>query len=394
MSARLTLVSPDGQSRLKWEYEKERTSYDDLLALGTADMDFRTPDVILNALSKVLERGHLGYPKVRDEFYRAIENHLEKTAGWTIDGRSSIGQNVGIYVSVWNIIDAVTEPGDKITFFTPVHSCFRRMVSINSRIPIECPLLNSNGRYSVDYDALEACLSSGAKVLWLCNPHNPIGWAWTEEELKRIAELCMKHDVLILSDDVYCDLVFPGTRYTPIASLSKEVSYRTMTLYSTSKTFNTMGLKHSFVVIENPDLFKKYEESLSKLDLEYGLNTMGMAATVAAYTECDDWLAVLHSEIERKFILVKSYLEVNLPGCIVTPSNSTYFGWVDMRALKMNPRMLAYAIDQEEHIIVTSGTDLGKGGTGFVRLNLATSDSNLEKALGRLKNFWNKHYSN
>lgn len=392
MTDKLKLVSGDGQSRLKWEYEKERTSYDDLVALGTADMDFRTPDGILNALSGVLERGHLGYPKVRDEFYGAIENHLKKTAGWTIDGRSSIGQNVGIYVSVWNIIDAVTEPGDRITYFTPVHSCFRRMIAINSRIPIECPLLNREGKYSIDYGALEACLSSGTKVLWLCNPHNPIGWAWTKDELSGIAELCMKYNVLILSDDVYSDLVFPGTQYTPIASLSKEISYRTMTLYSTSKAFNTMGLKHSFAVIENPDLFKKYNESLSKLDLEYGLNVMGMEATRAAYTLCDDWLEVLHAEIERKFRLVSSYITQNLPGCIVTSSNSTYFAWVDMRPLRINPKMLAYMIDQEEHIVVTNGADLGKGGAGFVRLNLATSDNNLEEALGRLKHFWNKHY--
>lgn len=387
----LRLASDKELSRLKWEYERERTGYEDLLAFGTADMDYASPVPILSALRSVIDRGHLGYPMVSDQFYSTIHDWLVRIASWNIDARCSVGQNLGIYLSAWNVLDALTRPGDKITILTPVHFCFKRMINLNGRVAIECPLLFDGEYYRINYGALEACFTSGSRILWLCNPHNPVGRVWTREELQRIAELCIQYDVYIMSDDVYCGLTFPEITYTPIASLSKEISYRTITFYSTSKCYNTTGLKHSFLVAENPELFKKYNESLERLDLEYGLSIMGMAAAIAAYSQCDDWLRALMEQIQKNHQFLKDYFAQNLPGAKVVPSEATYFAWVDMRALGIPPQQLSYLIEQEEHMVVENGAVLGKGGAGFIRVNLATSQENLCQGAERFRNFWKRH---
>lgn len=386
------VFAPDaGLSRLKWEYERERTGYDDLLAFGTADMDYASPAPILCALRSVIDRGHLGYPMVTDAFYSAVHDWLVRIASWDIDARCCVGQNVGIYMSAWNILETWTKPGDKITILTPVHFCFKRMINLNGRIAIECPLAFDGQQYQINYSALEACFASGSRMLWLCNPHNPVGRVWTRKELQKIAELCIRHDVYIMSDDVYCGLVFPGISYTPIASLSKEISYRTVTFYSTSKCYNTTGLKHSFLVTENPELFKKYNESLERLDLEYGLSIMGMAAAIAAYTQCDDWLRTLMEQIRENHQFMTDYFARNLPGARIVPSEATYFAWADMRALELHPQQLGYLIEQEEHMVVENGAVLGKGGAGFIRINLATSQENLRQGAERFQRFWQRH---
>ena len=389
----LVPISPSGLSRLKWEYEQEQTSYPDLLCFGTADMDYSSAEPILAALSNVVSKGHLGYTMVTDAFYQAIHDWLLRTASWDIVARCCVGQNEGIYMSAWNVLDTLTKPGDKITILTPVHFCFKQMINQNGRIAIECPLTLEADRYSINYHALESCFASGSNMIWLCNPHNPIGRVWKREELQKIGELCIKYNVLIMSDDVYCGLVFPGKEYTPIASLSKVISYRTVTLFSTSKSYNTTGLRHSFIVAENPEIFKAYGESVKRIGMGYGLNIMGMAATIAALNECDAWRQQLMQQIQKQYRCVKEYVAENLPGAAVTDSEATYFAWIDMRKLSIQPQQISYLLKQKEHMIVENGALLGKGGAGFIRLNLATSEENLHKGAERLKHFWEHHQS-
>lgn len=384
------IASPEGLYRLKWEWERERTGYSDLLSFGTADMDFRTPAPVLDALKAVLDRGHLGYPGARESFYEAIERHFG-SIGWHFDARSSVAQNVGIYMSALSAIESFTSPGDMITILTPVHFCFRRMIVLNGRIPIECPIIQGEDGHSIDLARLEACLKSGSRMIWLCNPHNPIGHAWSREELEKVAKLAIANDALIISDDVYSDLMFPGHRYTPIASLSKEIAYRTATFHSTSKAFNTTGLKHSFAVIENPELFRKYMDTLERQDLEYGLSIMGMAAVEAAYRECGQWLEELMAGIAERHSFISSYVSENIPQLKVLPSNAGYFAWIDMRALGMDPKSISYTLETEEHMILANGAELGKGGAGFSRMNLATSMDNIREGAERLRRFAERH---
>lgn len=386
------LAEPKGLARLKWEYEQERAGYPDLLGMGTADMDYQSPEPVLQAIRNVACRGHLGYPMIPDAYYEAIHDWLLKKAGWDIDAFQSVCHNSGIYISAWNILDVLTKPGDKIVILSPVHFCFKRMIDMNQRVTIECPLVQVDGRYTISREALEACLASGAKLLWICNPHNPVGRAWSREELEVMAELCLRYDVQILSDDVYCGLTFPGVPYTPMASLSKEISYRTVTLYSTSKTYNTTGLLHSYIVAENPETMKRYIESMDKLDLRYSVDIMGIYALMAAYRDCDGWLDQLRGQIQKNYQTAADYFARYIPDAPVAKANATYFLWVDMRKLGINPRQLAYILEQEEHIIAENGLKGGKGGGGFVRFNLATSEENLLEALRRVRHFWEKHH--
>ena len=387
----LKLVDHDNLSRLKWEYEVYRTDYKDMICMGTADMDFMSPDPILQAIHHVADRGHLGYPMIPDAYYEAIHDWLMRKTSWDIDTMQSVCHNQGIYISGWSILDVLTKPGDKIVILSPVHFGFKRMIDMNQRVTIECPLVQVDGHYTIDENALEACLASGAKLLWICNPHNPVGRAWSRAELQLIADLCVKYDVQILSDDVYCGLIFPGTEYVPIASLSKEVSYRTVTLYSTSKSYNTTGLLHSYIVTENPETMKRYIESMDRLDLRYSVDIMGIYALIAAYNECDEWLEKVQRQLQKNHQIVASYFANHIPDAPVAEANATYFAWIDMRKLGMNPRQLGYAIEQEEHIILENGLRGGKGGGGFVRLNVTTSEENILEAMERLNRFWKRH---
>jgi len=389
--SKVVLAGSSGLSRQKWECEEERTGFSDLICMGTADMDFKSPEAVLQALRQVLDRGHLGYPYITDRYYDAIHDWLLRTGSWEVDARNCVANNVGIYMAAWNALDVLTVPGDRIAVLTPVHFCFQKMISMNDRVVVECPLAQKNGNYVIDYQYLEACLKSNVKMLWLCNPHNPVGRAWTKEELEKIGTLCVENDVLIMSDDVYCGLLFPGVVYTPIASLSKEISSRTITLYSTSKCYNTTGLRHSFIVTENIETFMKYDESLTKCDLNYGVNIMGIEATIAAFNECDEWLSALMKQVEKNHELVAGYFTKNMPGAVVAPAEAAYFAWVDMRALGIDPQQLSYLIEQEEHMIVENGVGLGKGGSGFIRMNLATTEENLHEGVKRLKRFWERH---
>lgn len=385
------IVKGEGLLRLKWEAEWERAACPDLLCFGTADMDYRCPEPILAALRAVLDRGHLGYPMIPDAYYQAIHDWLWRTAAWKVDTRCCVLQNAGVYMAAWCALQILTEPGDAVTILTPVHGCFREMLNLNGRRAMECPLLLKDGFYQIDFPFLEACLASGSRVVWLCNPHNPVGRAWTREELARIGELCLRYQAYILSDDVYCGLIFPKTRYTPVASLSKEISYRTVTLYSISKTYNTAALRHAFLVAENPEFVKRYRERLTAMSLEYGQNLMGMEATIAALRECEPWRARLMEIIAENHRILTEAFAREAPECRVMKAEATYFAWIDLRSLDVRPQQLSHRIEQEARLVVENGYQLGKGGAGFIRFNLATSQERVMQGAKRLLTFCTAH---
>lgn len=385
------IVKNDGLLRLKWEEERERASCPELLCFGTADMDYRSPEPILAALRSVLECGHLGYPKIPDAYYEAIHDWLFSIAGWNVDTRCCVLQNSGVYVLAWGALQLLTKPGDAVVILTPVHSVFKELLTLNNRKTIECPLMLKNGFYEIDFSFLEGCLASGAKVLWLCNPHNPVGRAWTREELTKIADLCLRYQVNIMSDDVYCGLTYAGKQYTPIASLSQEISYRTITFYSTSKIYNTTALRHAFLVSENPEFTKRYSELLTSMGVSYGQNLMGLKATIAAFRECEPWRLRLMEQIASNHRFLTEAFEKNVPECKVIRAEATYFAWIDLRALNIRPPQLTYLLEQETQIVVENGFRLGKGGNGFIRFNLAASQEDLKEGIKRLIAFCKQH---
>ncbi len=377
-------LNRQGLSTMKWEAELARTNDPELLCSGTADMDFRSPEPILETIREIAGRGHLGYPYVTKEYYGAIENWLYRLCGWKIDASSCVENNVGIYTAVWCVLDALTKPGDEVIIQQPVHFCFNRMLVDNGRTPVVNPLHFDGERYTMDFEQLESCFTERTKLFWLCNPHNPVGRAWTREELEKIADICLKHNVPILSDDVYCEMLFPGKSYIPIAAVSPEAAQNTIICYSTSKAYNTTSVKHSFVVSENRELLDQYYRSLTKLDLEYGLNLIGMEVTKTAFNKCGDWVRELMEYIEGNYRVFDEILCTKTKTIRTVQPEATYFVWVDMRGLKLGEKPLSDVIEKEAHLLIGMGDKLGIGGDGFIRVNLGCTRDMVSQIANRL----------
>ncbi len=373
----------DKINSLKWNYEIQRTGDPDLLCFGTADMDIRAPQPVLDAIVEVARIGHLGYPMIRPSYYDAIIHWQERLSGWKLQ-REWIDDNVGIYTSCYGIMNALTDPGDEIIIQSPVHYPFAAMIQANGRAVLLNPLVVEDGRYRMDLKNLAQNLTSRTRMLWLCNPHNPVGRAWDADELMELGEICLKNNILIMSDDVYCGLLYPGKKYTPMAALSPQLAQCTLTLWSTSKIYNTTGVRHSLVVCPNPDLMKKYRTMLQKQNLNYGKNIFGLAATEAAFKECDEWVKHLMVDVEEHHALAKAILEEGIPGASVGSMDATYVAWVDIRCLDIAAEDMGNFFEKEARVIVEPGHKFGKAGEGYFRMNLGTSRQRLTEGLHRI----------
>lgn len=369
---------------MKWDAERQRAGNPDLLCFGTADMDFQSPYPVRRAVRQTADIGHFGYPLVDNAYYSAIEQWLTRIAGWKIDARKCVSNNVGIYTSIWCLIDALTDPGDEIIIQQPVHFCFEQMIRLNGRAAVVNPLICKNNRYEMDFEQLESCFTNKTKVFWLCNPHNPVGRAWTAEELKQLANICIRHGVRVISDDVYCGMTFGDKQYTPISMISPEISQNTVICYSTSKIYNTTGLKHSFIVSENPALVEAYNRSLSKLDLDYGQNMIGIAVTKAALNECDVWVRDLMRYIEANYTYVSEFVSEKMPDLSVAVSDATYFAWLDCTALEMTAEERKSFFEKDAQVLIGLGEGLGTGGAGHIRMNLGCRKAVLEEGMNRI----------
>ena len=376
-------LSNHGLSRAKWEMEIARTGDPGVLCFGTADMDFRSPPSVVDALAEVVARGHFGYPYKPDGYYSAIVDHYSRRAGWELQ-RGWLRSGVGIYASMHTLIDELTEPDDEIVFQTPVHHIFREIIEANGRIPVENPLAAVDGRYQMDLDALASQVGPRTRMLLLCNPHNPVGRAWTHNELELLNELCAERGIVVVADEVYYALLHEGTTFTPFASLSSAASKNTVTVTSASKSFNLTGLKHSLVIAENADLLDAYDRGQRKSNTYFGGSTMGIVATEAALRLGDEWVVELMSHIAANRAVLRHWFGTNAPEVTVFDADSTYFAWLDCRAWGLRDDQLVRWLEEEARIILTAGHALGTGGSGHVRWNLACSHVTLEQGLARL----------
>ncbi|MBK3745905.1 putative C-S lyase [Paraburkholderia aspalathi] len=370
-------------STAKWEFEINRTNDPSLLCFGTAEMDFKAAPPILEALQRVAKAGHFGYPYKRASYYDAITGYFQRHFGWHVN-KSWIASNVGIYPSMQPLIEELSSLGDEIIYQPPVHHIFPEVITASKRVPVANPLKKQNGRYEMDFDDLAAKVTDKTKMLLLCSPHNPIGRVWTRDELTRLNEFCVKRNIIVLTDEVYCGLVYGQVPFVPFAAVSHEASMNSVTLVSVSKSFNLTGLKHSLVITENPKFLESYMAGLKRSNLYFGGCVFGQAATEAAFRDCDEWTQSLVSYIESNFEFTKSFLMKNLPLVNVTEPEATYFAWLDFNAFRLSPKELRQFFEEDAHIAVTYGDALGKGGEGYIRLNLATPKSILEEGLQRL----------
>ena len=369
---------------MKWDAERQRAGNPDLLCFGTADMDFQSPYPVRRAVRQTADIGHFGYPLVDNAYYSAIEQWLTRIAGWKIDARKCVSNNVGIYTSIWCLIDALTDPGDEIIIQQPVHFCFEQMIRLNGRAAVVNPLICKNNRYEMDFEQLESCFTNKTKVFWLCNPHNPVGRAWTAAELEKLVDICERKHVIVVSDEIHADLMMDGHEHHALCAVSEKARKFVITQYAPSKTFNLAGLQTSYAVIPDAQLREAFlrQQTANRLG---AMNWFGAAALVTAYTKCDDYVTALCDYVSANMDYMVHFLKERLPELKMTKPEATYMVWVDFRGTGMSTEEIEKFILEKAHIATDMGSWFRDGGEGYLRFNLACPRSILEKALLQLE---------
>ncbi|MBE0661810.1 MAG: putative C-S lyase [Bacteroidales bacterium] len=356
----------------------------DLIPLWVADMDFKTPDFVVNAVKERASHEIYGYSIRPPSYEEAIINWFKRRHNWEIK-KQWMAFSPGVVPAMNMIVMGFTEPGDEIIVQPPVYFPFFSAVENNKRTLVHNQLKYTNRRYYFDLGDLESKITSRTKMLLLCNPHNPVGRAWTKDELNQLASICLKQNILILSDEIHADLAIPPYKHMVMASLSEEIANQTITTVAPSKTFNLAGMATSAVIISNPELKKKYDKILDQVHVGLG-NLFGNVATEAAYTHGDDWLDQMLEYVKDNCRFVIDYLETFLPQIKPIPLEATYLLWLDCRNLGFgSDEKLKEFMIQKAGLAMSEGASFGPGGEGFMRMNLACPRAVIVKALEQLR---------
>ncbi len=388
-----TPLDRTGMCTKKWEMEQISRQDSSLLCFGTAEMDFQTAPPIKRAFEEIVSRGHFGYPEKPESYYQAITDFFERHYDWKIE-RSWLNSHKGVYPSMQPLIRALSNSGDEVIYQTPVHHIFEELIRANDRVPLANPLIEVDGRYTMDFDGLAEMVTKRTKLLLLCNPHNPVGRVWDREELTRLQEFCLEHGIVVITDEVYFGLVHGDVDFIPAATISKEASMNTITLTSVSKSFNLTGTKHSLFIAENPAHQQIFQQGLVQANLNYGQCIFGLAATEVALRDCDDWRAALMDYIWGNYRVIEALFVNKLPLVKITQPEATYFAWIDLRSLGLSYDEIKNAVDNEARIALVYGEALGPGGEGHVRVNMATARSTLVEGMTRMADALKKHLKN
>ncbi|WP_374718067.1 MalY/PatB family protein [Neobacillus sp.] len=368
---------------VKWELTKVIFGEEDLWPMWVADMDFKPPKAVLDALKKRLDHGILGYTFVPNTTSQAIVEWLFKRHQWEVKP-SWLSYCGGVVQAISTAITSFTNEGDRIIIQSPVYTPFFDMVEKNNRKVVNSPLILEGNKYKMDFAGFESALKEGCKVFILCNPHNPGGRVWTKEELLKIGELCLKYNCLILSDEIHSDLVYKAYKHTPMASISDEISEKTVTFVAPSKTFNLAGLHSAVAIIKNPTLRKQFNQ-VQKRQGNFGLNIFGIVSMEAAYREGEAWLEELIDYLEENKNYAIVFLKKHLPKISCMEPEGTYLLWLDCRELGLSDEELRQLLLEKGKLALEPGPKYGPGGNGFVRMNIACPRDYLIEGLNRLK---------
>lgn len=384
------IINRTNTKAAKWDMLDTIFQSTDVIPMWVADMDFKAPKEVNDALIKRAEHGVYGYTIVDDALKNAIISWNEDRNDWTIKPEWLTFSN-GVVTSLHMAIQAFTEPKDNVLIQTPVYTPFYNVIKAHNRSVVKNPLKYKDGTYYIDFEDFEEKLKNGVKAFILCSPHNPIGRVWKKDELEEMARLCLKHDVLIISDEIHSDLVFPGQKHVPIASLSEEVSNQTITCMAPSKTFNIAGLDASFVVTSNDEIRKNLDNEYNKQGFHNSLNTMGNIAMEAAYTHGAEWLDELTHLLESHYQYVADNLRKHAPELKVIKPEGTYLLWIDCSALDLDAKELQEFFVKEAKVGLNAGVDYGEEAEQFMRMNIGCPRSVLEEAVKRMIDAVNNH---
>lgn len=365
----------------KWDSAPEG-----VLPMWVADMDFRTAPAIIDALQKRVAHGIFGYTRVPDAYYDAVTSWFSRRHGWNID-REWIIYTSGVVPAVSAVIKALTVPGDKVIVQTPVYNCFFSSIRNNGCEIVSNPLRRAADTYEMDFDALERCAADPrAKVMLLCNPHNPAGRVWTPDELTRLGNICLRNGVTVVADEIHCELVYQGFKYTPFASLSDAFLHRSVTCVSPSKAFNIAGLQIANIVAFDNDLRSRIDKAIN-INEVCDVNPFGVAATIAAYNEGEEWLNQLVDYLHGNYEAMAEFCRRELPEFPITRLEGTYLVWMDCSSLGMPSDALEHALLDDARLWLNAGTMYGAEGEGYMRWNIACPRSVMLDGLNRFLNF-------
>ncbi len=378
------IINREGTACYKYDLRKKIFGRDDIIPMWVADMDFNTPPFIIDAIRKRLEHEVFGYSFRPDSFYEAIINWLKHRHNWPVK-KEWISFSPGVVPALNMIIMAFTQPGDKVIVQPPVYFPFYSAVTNHNRLLVRNPLVLNNERYEMDYEDLERKIDKRVKMLILCSPHNPTGNVWKKDELEKLIEICIKNNILILSDEIHSDIIFSGNKHLPAAGLSDKITQQIITLMAPSKTFNIAGLSTSFVICQNPALLKKYNNMLDALHIAQG-NIFGNVALEAAYNHGNEWLDQLIQYLQDNLNFAIHYLVKKIPGIHPIKPEATYLLWLDCRKQGMNDKELNDLLSRKAGLGLSAGSLFGPEGQGFVRMNIGCPRFTLHQALDRLYN--------
>jgi len=359
---------------------------DDLLPLWVADMDFQTSKKIIKEATKRAKKGVYGYTYCNDEYNDAIvawqrgKNNFEINKKWILF-------SPGVVPGIAMAIQALTEENDNVVIQTPVYYPFQEIILRNKRNVLTNNLILEDDRYSINFEELEKFLSlSKTKVLIFCNPHNPVGKMWSQNDLLKIGNLCLKYKVVVVSDEIHSDLILSKKKHFVLANLNEKFLMNTVTCTSPSKTFNLAGLQTANLIIANKEMYKKVQSVFYKMGF-YGPNSFGQNALIAAYNYGEEWLENLKLYLNKNFDFIKKFLEDNLPEVRVFPLEATYLVWIDFRKLNISVDELNNRLINKAGLAMEDGSIFGKDGRGFQRMNIATSKKNIIKAMESIQKF-------
>ncbi len=365
------LIDRRGTDCLKWDF------FDDDLPMWVADMDFMVAPAIRQAILKRANHQIYGYTIVPDELFDAYINWWDRQYDFKMS-RDDMVYSIGVMPSISSMIRCLSDEGDEILIQTPVYHVFFHVIEDNNRKVLENKLIYENGEYKIDFDDLDEKLSK-SKMMILCNPHNPIGKIWSREELTRINELCKKHDVILISDEIHCDLTNPGVKYNPFIA-----SDNVVTCLSPSKSFNIAGFQSSVVHSKNKELLDKIRNQMH-IDNSDSCNVFAASAVIAAYSQCEEWLCELNEVIYENKQTVRQFLETELPVVKLVESDATYLLWLDCSALHTPSKMLSEFLRENQGLFLSAGADFGENGDDFLRMNIACPKELLNEGLLKLK---------
>jgi cystathionine beta-lyase len=369
------VVERKGTDSIKWQrYGNE------VIPLWVADMDFVSPEPIVKALHERVDHRVFGYGGPGEELISVIRERLKKLYRWDVLAEHIVFVP-GVVTGLNLAYQLFADPGDGILVQPPVYSHFITDPVIRSRTLVDPPLIKKGNTYEIDFDTFEKTITSRTRIYVLCNPHNPVGRVFRTDELERLADICIRNNILICSDEIHCDLLYPGYQHIPIATLGNEVAERTITFMSPSKTFNLAGLKCSFAIISNPLLREAWVRGSEGLIPH--VNIMGLTAALAGFKDGQDWLDQCLSYLRSNRDFLVEYVREKLPSISMTRMEGTYLAWLDCTksGIRGNP---FYFFLREGKVALNDGAECGKGGEGFVRLNFACPRKTLVDALERM----------